>query len=109
MKAPNNRKGFSGWKLTKRPQELNNGISLPDINGPDSMMMSGYGTAPKRTAKTQSRGNRKGLSKLSTSHVPKEGNSILDQAGILYPQNSSNYAAEQIGENITNIEVKKAK
>jgi len=22
MKAPNNRKGFSGWKLTKRPFEI---------------------------------------------------------------------------------------
>ena len=74
------------------------------------MMMSGYGTAPKRTVKTQSRGNRKGLSKLSTNRPQEHNSSILDQnLGIFHPQNSSNYAAEQIGENITNIEVKKAK
>ena len=29
MRAPNNRKGFSGWKLTKRPNYLAPDMSLP--------------------------------------------------------------------------------
>lgn len=31
MRAPNNRKGFSGWKLTKRPQQLSPDMSLPQL------------------------------------------------------------------------------
>ena len=42
MKAPNSRKGFSGWKLTKRPQHLESDMSLPNLNiGKDIDLMIG--------------------------------------------------------------------
>lgn len=31
MRVPQNRKGFSGWKLTKRPQELQGQGEMPDL------------------------------------------------------------------------------
>jgi hypothetical protein len=31
MRVPQNRKGFSGWKLTKRPHEMQGESSMPDL------------------------------------------------------------------------------
>lgn len=46
MRAPNNRKGFSGWKLTKRPNELLSEIdssSLQNI-GSSSQFLADFQT-----------------------------------------------------------------
>lgn len=38
MRAPNNRKGFSGWKLTKRPNEI-------DPFRDSELMLNGYNSS----------------------------------------------------------------
>jgi hypothetical protein len=53
MKAPNTRKGFSGWKLTKRPNELNEDYSLPNLS--PERNLSNMMIEPKRKIKTQGR------------------------------------------------------
>lgn len=48
MRAPNNRKGFSGWKLTKRPQEMASDFSLPMLVGNPSENLMVVPTKPSR-------------------------------------------------------------
>lgn len=128
MRAPANRKGFSGWKLTKRPNDFD---PFPDNS---QLMLNGYNSTkmmPSVVGKN-GRGNRlppithqkkkKKTSRLAKSYNNQSGgtygqNQNRNLQGVNYQMNvqssadggmfthNPNYKANIIGDSITNIQV----
>ena len=116
MRAPANRKGFSGWKLTKRPNEFD-----PFPNASD-LMLNGYASSNRmptvgkngRPKLLPPLKNKKKKSKLAKSYNNK---SEVVQGGDYYPNQQmnvqssteggvfTNYKANIVGDSITNIQV----
>jgi hypothetical protein len=57
MRVPQNRKGFSGWKLTKRPQEMQGELSLPDLGLSGTGFVENKAKKVKRYAKDPNMNN----------------------------------------------------
>lgn len=121
MRAPANRKGFSGWKLTKRPNDFD---PFPDNS---QLMLNGYNSSnmmpvigkngrgnrlPPITQKKKKRGgklaksyNNKESSQNQTSYLGQGGYQMNVQSsteGGMFTHNP-NYKANIIGDSITNI------
>jgi hypothetical protein len=81
MGVPQNRKGFSGWKLTKRPQEL---IPVPE-------------------PRAQSRGTRRRVVNRNKRYASNDPYASAKMSSLKQP--SLGYNATRMGDSITNIEV----
>jgi len=91
MRIPQNRKGFSGWKLTKRPQEIGEnqfGLSLTGSQAPIYPVGPSLGAIPNRNAANGGLSvGRKHKKKRYTSKMRREANRSSEPAGSVYQNN----------------------